>query len=108
MNIYEFVTAIKGRPGIYFGKNKIDSISDIGFFIRGFLCAEVSLNHKDDFNMFFDNEFSNFVRNKLDVKLTTFEFWFDTINKKAKSNDTAIELFFELFDEFYALYINEK
>lgn len=104
MNIHKFVSIIKVRPGVCFGKNKIDSISDIGFFINGFLCAETSFNQKDDFDMFFKNEFPKFVRKKLDVEPTEFEFWFETIEKNVNDNDVAIKLFFKLFDDFYASY----
>lgn len=104
MNIYELILIFKDRPGIYFGKSKIDSLSNIGFFINGFLCAEASLGQTDDFDMFFDQEFSSFVRNKIGIELSRFEFWFETINKKVNNNEAAIDLFFKLFDEFYSLY----
>lgn len=104
MNIYQFVTEIRVRPGTYFGQRKIDSLSDVGFFIYGFLLAEGSLGRTDDFDMFFRKEFQSFVVNKLDVKLTKIEFWFETINKKVNNNEAAIELFFKLFDEFCSLY----
>jgi len=104
MNIYKLILIFKDRPGIYFGKSKIDSLSDIGFFINGFLCSEASLGQMDDFDMFFSQNFSSFVRNKISIELTRFEFWFETINKKANNNEAAIDLFFNLFDEFYLLY----
>ncbi|MBR6671165.1 MAG: hypothetical protein IKL31_10590, partial [Ruminococcus sp.] len=66
--------------------------------------SEASLGQTDDFDIFFRKEFQSFVVNKLDVRLTKFEFWFETINKKANNNEAAIDLFFNLFDEFYLLY----
>lgn len=108
MNIHQFVTEIRVRPGTYFGKRKIDSLSDVGFFIYGFLFAEGSLGRTDDFDMFFRKEFQSFVVNKLDVRLTKIEFWFETINKKVNNNEAAIDLFYKLFDEFYSLYEKKK
>ena len=60
---------------------------DIGFFIRGFLCAEESADQNDDFDTFFKEKFGKFVREKFEVELTEFEFWFETIEKKAKDNE---------------------
>ncbi len=104
MNIPELIFILKDRPGIYFGKKKLDSIFDVGFFITGFLCAEISLNQKDDFDILFEKNFSYFVRKKLNAETPPFEFWFETIAKHSNNSDEAIDMFFKLFDEFYSIY----
>ena len=37
MNLNDFVSNVKGRPGAYFGARKMSSMFDIGFFIEGFM-----------------------------------------------------------------------
>ena len=103
MNIYQLILIFKDRPGIYFGKSMINSLSDIGFFINGFLCGK-SVSKLDSFDVFFNDEFPRFVRKSLGIELTEFEFWFETIDRYANDSDGAINIFFTLFDDFYALY----
>ena len=104
MNIRSFVAVIRDRPAVCFGKNTIDSISDIGFFINGFLCAETAFQINDDFDLYFKNKFPAFVRKKLAVEPTEFEFWFETIAESAGNSSDAVQRFFSLFDEFCELY----
>ena len=101
MNLYEFILVIKVRPGMYFGNNI--TINNIGFFINGFLCGK-SVSKLDSFDVFFKDEFPRFVRKSLGIELTEFEFWFETIDRYANDSDGAINIFFMLFDDFYALY----
>ena len=101
MNLHEFILLIKDRPGMYFGNNV--TINNMGFFINGFLCGKF-VSELDSFDMFFKDEFPKFVRKSLGIELTEFEFWFETIDRYANDSDGAINLFFTLFDDFYALY----
>ena len=104
MNLYEFVSAIKIRPGIYFRKKKINSLYDLGFFMEGFFCAEVSTELIDDFDNYFNSEFPEFVKKEFNDETPPFEFWFETIANHSNSGDEAIDMFFKLFDEFYSIY----
>ena len=104
MNLYEFVSAIRIRPGIYFRKKKINSLYDLGFFMEGFFCAEVSTELIDDFDNYFNSEFPEFVKKEFNDETPPFEFWFETIANHSNSGDEAIDMFFKLFDEFYSIY----
>ena len=104
MKLNEFVSNVKGRPQAYFGKRKMSSLFDVGFFIEGYEYAKRTVGQEDEFDKFFSCEFPEFVRKKLDDEPTSFELWFETIDNYAKDSDEAIEMFFKMFDEFYAMY----
>ncbi|WP_028520757.1 hypothetical protein [Ruminococcus flavefaciens] len=104
MNLNDFVSNVKGRPGAYFGARKMSSLFDIGFFIEGYEYAKRTVGQEDGFDKFFSSEFPKFVRKKLNDEPLKFEFWFETIDRYANDSDEAANMFFSFFEEFYAMY----
>ena len=78
------------------GRKDRCTLDNYGMFIQGFLTGK----ERTPFEETFLKEFPEFVRSKLDVNLTKFEFWFETITDRTKDEEEAQYVFFALYEDF--------
>ena len=96
MDLENLIKVLKERPGIYMGRKDRCTLDNYGMFIQGFLTGK----ERTPFEETFLKEFPEFVRSKLDVNLTRFEFWFETITDRTQDEEEAQYVFFALYEDF--------
>ena len=96
MDLENLIKVLKDRPGIDMGRKDRCTLDNYGMFIQGFLIGK----ERTPFEETFLKEFPEFVRSKLDVNLTKFEFWFETITDRTQDEEEAQYVFFALYEDF--------
>lgn len=94
-NLYELIQKIKKRPSMYLGRR---SISNLRSCIAGYIlaCRELGVPQTDK-----EREFVNFqdwIKKKFNI--TSGKYWDSIILFHSKDEITALDRFFELFEEF--------
>ncbi len=88
---------IKKRPALYLGEK---SLKKLGSFLEGYVTCR---NEFDSEKYTYIEEFEEFVKKKYEkylTKLKTQKSYVDIIRFMSMSEESALELFFELFEEF--------
>lgn len=104
MKLENIVENMKKRPCMYLG-NRV-TIEAINHFLNGILYAKVELSQLSVFELEFRYKFGRFIDEKYPENGLTF-LWNDVIKANSKNEEDAVNKFFELFDEFYEMHIND-
>ncbi len=94
-NLYKLLETIKKAPSMYLGRH---SIICLQAFLSGYNVAKHLLKKEDTLQ---DREFQKFpewIRKKF--KIETSQSWANIIMFYSEDESKALDLFFELFDEF--------
>jgi hypothetical protein len=94
--LFEILTKIKARPGLYIGR---PSVSDLFMFLVGYKTAKRELGIKPtEEEVRFYQDFPQFVENK--YHLHTSNSWAKIIMLYCPDEKKGFELFFQLLEEF--------
>jgi len=94
-NFYELIQKIKKRPSMYLGK---PAISNLRSCLAGYILArrELGISQTEQEKKF--TEFQGWIQNKFNI--TSSQSWDKVILFYSEDERTALERFFELFEEF--------
>lgn len=103
MNVKEFVSAMKIRPLMYMEELKTEYIF---YLLKGF----VGCNLSSDADKIFHSHFHRWVLDRANSKsIRKFEekesyYWYNILNEITPNEQAAVELFFELSEDFFENY----
>jgi hypothetical protein len=93
--IVDLLKLMRQRPANFIGRN---SISRLAWFLRGYHQATEEFRVTNDDQFLID--FGAWVRNRFNVTMS--RSWEDIISFHSLNEDEAMQLFWELFDEYVA------
>ena len=97
-NFYQLIQKIKKRPSMYLGK---PAISNLRSCLGGYILArrELGISQTEQEKKF--TEFQGWIQKKFNI--TSSQSWDKVILFYSEDERTALERFFELFEEFLSL-----
>ena len=96
MNLYELLTEIKHKPGMYLGR---PSVSDLFMFLNGYEFARSQMGQElDEAEILFYDTFQPWLQERLGVRSVTS--WAKLIMLSCHDERAGFEKFFTLLDEF--------
>ena len=111
MNVEKFILAIKNRPLMYVEQIRIDYIF---YLLKGYVGSNLSIEEKKEIDYTFKQKFYQWVlawaNKNTDKVFETSEsyYWHKILSEVSDSEQSAVNLFFELCDTFFEEYHRER
>lgn len=111
MNVEKFILAIKNRPLMYVEQIRIDYIF---YLLKGYVGSNLSIEEKKEIDYTFHSKFYQWVlawtNKNTDKVFETSEsyYWHKILSEVSDSEQSAVNLFFELCDTFFEEYHRER
>lgn len=103
MTIQNLISIIKQRPGMFVEDNRLDYIK---YFINGFYFQLSNSNCLTPIDEYFKNNFDDWVKSWImdnrGINININVSWYSQIILITSGNDMALNLFFQLVNEFFS------